>query len=344
MHTPYSDGGGYHAAIASAAQQAGIDVVMVSDHNVLVKGPEGYHGEDDKKILVIVGEEIHDQIRDPQKNHLLVFGAKQELATYASDPQILLHKVKEAGGISFLAHPIDWAVPKFAEQDLSWVSWDVRGFTGIELWNGMTEFKSRLTGNLAALFYAFIPSRIGRGPFAETIELWEELMAKGDRIAAIGGTDAHAVWASLGPFRRILFPYTFHFKTINTHVLTRSALTGNAESDSQIILNALGNGCAFIGYDLAGPTRGFRFTAHCPSGIRHMGDEVTAREGVTLQIKLPRATETHLIKDGVRIRSMRKRETYSFPAKEPGVYRVECYTYYRGRSRGWIFSNPIYVR
>jgi len=31
-------------------------------------------------------------------------------------------------------------------------------------------------------------------------------------------------------------------------------------------------------------------------------------------------------------------------ATDAGVYRVEAYRNYLGLRRGWIFSNPIYVR
>jgi hypothetical protein len=29
---------------------------------------------------------------------------------------------------------------------------------------------------------------------------------------------------------------------------------------------------------------------------------------------------------------------------EPGVYRIEAYRRYLSKRRGWIYSNPIYVR
>ena len=41
MHTRYSDGAGTHADIATAAMKAGLDAVIVTDHNVLVNGPAG---------------------------------------------------------------------------------------------------------------------------------------------------------------------------------------------------------------------------------------------------------------------------------------------------------------
>ena len=38
MHTRYSDGSGTHKDIAEAAIDAGVDAVIVTDHNVLVNG------------------------------------------------------------------------------------------------------------------------------------------------------------------------------------------------------------------------------------------------------------------------------------------------------------------
>ena len=72
MHTKYSDGTGTHGDIIKAALAAGLDAVITTDHNVLVNGPAGYYQEGDRKVLLMVGEEVHDQTADPQKNHLLV--------------------------------------------------------------------------------------------------------------------------------------------------------------------------------------------------------------------------------------------------------------------------------
>ena len=94
MHTRYSDGGGNHQDIAATALKCGLDAVIVTDHNVLVKDFEGYVASGRKKVLMLIGEEIHDQARNPQKNHLLAFGINQELATYANDPQTLINAVK----------------------------------------------------------------------------------------------------------------------------------------------------------------------------------------------------------------------------------------------------------
>jgi hypothetical protein len=344
MHTPYSDGHGSHAQIAQAALRAQLDAVIVTDHNVLVNGPENYYKNGNQQTLLLVGEEIHDQALQPQKNHLLVFGANRELCHLAYDTQLLIDTVKQNGGISFLAHPTDPAAPAFNEPDISWVKWDVKGFNGIELWNGMSEFKSLLKSRVHAVYYAFNPRRVARGPFRETLQQWDVLLTSGKRVAAIGGSDAHAFPAKMGPLKRTLFPYDFHFSAINTHILTPKPLKGDLAEDRQNILESLGKGRAFIGYDLPSPTRGFRFSANGKDRTATMGEEISAAHGVTFQIRLPLPTECCLIKDGKSIKTWQKRENCTYITSEPGVYRVEAYLNYLGRRRGWIFSNPIYVR
>ncbi|MBC8496768.1 MAG: CehA/McbA family metallohydrolase [Anaerolineales bacterium] len=344
MHTPYSDGRGTHEEIAQAAIQAGIDVVIVTDHNVWVKGPQGYYGEGDQRLLMLVGEEVHDQTRKPQKNHLLIFGAEKELASFAKDPQQLIDAVKDANGLAFIAHPTDPEAPAFGEADLSWVDWDVQGYTGIELWNAMSEFKSLLKGKLAAIFYAYNPASVAHGPFDEVLKKWDDLLNRGQRVVAVGGSDAHAMIGRLGPLARVLFPYEFHFRAVNTHIYTTEPFGGEAVSDSRLVLDALRQGHAFVGYDLPVSTRGFRFTAQGLGKVAWAGDEIPAANGVTLQIKLPIRTECHLIKNGEIIKTWQDREACTYITTEPGVYRVEAFLFFRGKRRGWIYSNPIYVR
>ena len=344
MHTVYSDGHGSHADIAAAALRAGLDAVIVTDHNVYVDGPEDYYRDGSRKALLLVGEEIHDQARQPQKNHLMVFGAGKELATLAYDLPRLLEAVRRAGGLAFVAHPVDPEAPAFGESDLSWVDWQVQGLSGLELWNGMSEFKSRLKNIWQAIHYVTNPQQIARGPFPEALKRWDEMLADGQRLAAIGGSDAHAMPASLGPLHRILFPYEWHFKGINNHLLTATPLTGEIENDRRMILEALGRGRSFIGYDLPAPTSGFRFTACWLDGTAYMGDEISAQNGITLQIRLPRPAECRLIKDGKLLKTWTKRETCTHITTEPGIYRTEVYLEYLGMLRGWIFSNPIYVK
>jgi hypothetical protein len=343
-HTRYSDGSGLHRDIAHAGIAAGVDAVIVTDHNVLVQGFEGYYKEKHKKVLVLIGEEVHDQARNPQKDHLLVFNAQRELATYADNSQRLIDQVREAGGLAFIAHPNDPAALIFNETDISWENWSVQNYHGIELWNALSEFKTILPTKLHGAFYAFFPQLIARQPLAPTIAKWDELLATGAKVVAIGGSDAHALHLSMAGIHRVIFPYEFHFRTVNTHVITDEPLSGEANKDKKMIYDGMAAGHCFVGYDLPAPTRGFTFTAQGIEKSVIMGDEIPAKNGVTLQAKLPSNAEIRLLKDGIIIQTLKNKSACVHITAEPGVYRIEAYRRYLGKLRGWIYSNPIYVR
>lgn len=344
MHTRYSDGSGTHRDIVKAAFTAGVDVVIVTDHNIRVQGFEGYYKERNKKILMLIGEEVHDQARDPQKNHLLVFGSARELATFAENPQQLINQVRDSGGISFLAHPDDPEAPAFREVDISWVDWSVQNYTGIELWNALSELKTIVPTKLHGAFYALFPAFVAHQPIPSTLAKWDELLSQGGKVVAIGGSDAHALHMSLGPISRVIFPYEFHFRTVNTHVMVSEILSGDLNSDKKLIYEAMAAGHCYVGYDLPAPTRGFNFTAQGKEINVIMGDELPAKGGVTLQAKLPAQAEIRLLKDGNIIQTWKNQLSCTHITTESGVYRIEAYRRYLGKLRGWIYSNPIYVR
>lgn len=344
IHTRYSDGSGSHEEIARAACRQGLDVIITTDHNVLVDGKEGYYTFEGRRVLLLVGEEVHFQARHPQKNHLLVFGTNREMATFAPDIQNLVNQVKKAGGSSFIAHPVDPALPMFGEGDISWEAWSVTGYNGIELWNGFSELKSVVKTRLSALWYAFFPQYMAHGPLPQTLNIWDNLLAAGNRVVAVGGSDAHALHKSLGPIHKIIFPYDFHFSAINNHLLLPQPLRGDLAYDRGAILTALAKGNNFVGYDLPGSTRGFRFSANNSHGNAIMGDEITLEDGVTLQIRLPQNGDLRLLCNGETVREWQNTTNGALITTRPGVYRVEAYTQFLGKTRGWVFSNPIYVR
>jgi hypothetical protein len=60
-------------------------------------------------------------------------------------------------------------------------------------------------------------------------------------------------------------------------------------------------------------------------------------------VTCPRPAEIRLVRDG-RVVAHSRGELFAQVARDKGVYRVEAYRRHAGRRRGWIFSNPIYVR
>jgi hypothetical protein len=344
MHTPYSDGTKYHAAIARDAIAAGLDFIIVTDHNVWVQGLDGYYeAGPNQRVALIVGEEVHDPRRDPQTNHLLVYGVDRELATYAPNPQGLINEIQASEGLCYIAHPVERAAPVFHEDALPWVSWDVEGYTGIELWNYMSEFKAHLDSKAKAVRVALAPEQYISGPFPETLALWDRLLREGKKVKVIGGADAHGTRYSMGPITRTIFPYDYLFRCINTHILTPRPFSGDFEHDQQLILYALRDGHSWVGYDLPASTRGFRFSAQGHNSQAVMGGQIRLGHGVTLQIVSPQIAEIRLIKDGEVVLEETENPYRTYIAREPGNYRVEVYIKYKGKRRGWIFSNPITV-
>lgn len=344
IHTTYSDGEGTYQEIASAAARANLDAVILTDHNVYVDGLEQYVHHNDHTTLIITGEEIHDRSLQPSKNHLLILGIKEEFCHLAHDPQALIDEVNLAGGISFIAHPFDTAVSFIDEKGIIWNAWHVKGFTGLEIWNVMSELKHQLHSKIHALIYAFFPQLSIYSANHSSLECWDSLTIRGERIVGIGSSDAHARSYSMGLLKAKIFPYDFHFKSVNTHILTNNRLSGNLVTDKKMIIDALRQGHAFVSNDLPCHTRGFRFIAMINDIIFIMGDEIITDEQVTFHIQLPRKCRCHLLKDGIVFQTWKNTLYCTIATNQPGVYRIECYLFYRGCWRGWIYSNPIYLR
>jgi hypothetical protein len=343
IHSRYSDGTGSYNDILDAAAATGVDVVIVTDHNIRVEGVDGYYERSGKQVLLLVGEEIHDQSRFPQKNHMLVFGAGKELAPLASDPQKLIDRVNELGGSAFIAHPDEFALPMFGEDDISWENWDVRGFTGFEIWNGMSEFKTVSRTTWQVLKHGFFPELVAHRPLEKSLQRWDKFLAEGRKLSVVGGTDSHALHIKIGPFTKVIYPYKFHFSTINNHLLLTEGLNGDLDHDRKLVLVALKTGSSFVGYDLPAPTRGFSFRIDCDEDQAWSGQTASMHRSGILHVKTPMATELNVLHDGEVIFHSDRLDNLSLPVNKPGAYRVECYAYFLGERRGWIFSNPIYL-
>ncbi len=340
VHSVYSDGTAVHKKIAAAAEAAGLNVVIVTDHNVRPEGLEGYYG----RTLLLVGEEVHNVQRQPQANHLLVYGVQQGLAPHSfGSAQTLIKTARERGGICYIAHPMEKRSPLSPDLNaIPWVEWPIEGVKGMEIWNYMSEFKGLLWSKLAALVYTSRPEWGIRGPYRSTLKLWDELLNTGQRLSALGGADAHGRTYHWGRFERTVFPYRYLFNCVNTHFLTQGPMTGEVEEDRALVYEALQSGRTWVGYDLPYPTYGFRFVVRSGSAQVTVGEELKRLGALTLEIDLPAPGEIHLLRNGKRIQRVRGRQLRHTSA-EPGIYRVEVYRTFWRRKVGWIYSSPIYV-
>ena len=339
MHTTASDGTMSRRELARLAEGAGLDFIVVTDHNVFQPGMHGWFGQ----TLLLVGEEVHDPDRVPQSSHTLCFGISDDVARHAADPQKLIDAVTAQGGFSFLAHPFERDVADFLpEPNISWRDWHVTGYSGIELWNYMSEFKSVLKNRAWALLYAYLPALAIVGPYPETLKRWDELL-RTHPVSALGGSDAHGTVYRLGPLSRPVQPYDYLFRCINTHLLTEEPLTGDLEADKARVYGAMRTGRGFLGNERLGAIAGFTFWARSGDHEATMGEVLSLQRALELRVTAPAPATLRILRDGEVAASSRGKEL-ALLTPRPGVYRAEAHRWFAGRRRGWIYSNPIYVR
>ena len=283
LHTTHSDGSATMEEVVRAAQAAGLDFVIPTDHNVYLAGLDGWRD----RTLLLIGEEVHDTQRKPQANHYLVFDTYEDVAAYAPDPQRLIDEVRRRGGFGFIAHPFEHAAaPRFREPEIPWVDWQVSGYQGMSIWNYMSEFKSYLRHIPAALWATYFPRTVIRGPFVETLNKWDELLQT-RRVPAIGTSDAHGIHYKLGPLRGVIFPYEYLFRAVNLHILSPIPFTGDWRQDKEIVYGAIKAGSSFVAYGLLGQARRFRFTATTGTQSGGPGAEIALSEPITLTVESP---------------------------------------------------------
>jgi hypothetical protein len=345
LHTVASDGTGTHDEVASAAARAELDFIVYTDHNVWVEGEEGWYHDaaTDRRVLCLMGQEVNDPKLEPERNHLLCHFVRSDLDHVAHEPQQLIDTVLSRDGLAFLAHPLER--PGFGEAAhiYPWTVWDISGFTGIELWNAMTDVKWRLRNFWPrGLIGAFVPNWVLSAPFPEVLAKWDELLATGQRVVAIGGSDAHAMSFTWRGITRTVYPYDFLFQAVNTHLLLPAPLADELDQAKSQIYEALKAGHCFVGYDAIGSPSGFRFTATSGQNQALMGDILPLNGQVRVQVASPQPAYLRLIKDGRPVLE-KQTATLEWVAAAPGVYRVEAYRRYWGELRGWVFTNPIYI-
>lgn len=159
----------------------------------------------------------------------------------------------------------------------------------------------------------------------------------------MAGTDAHGNPYSLGPLRRAILPYEHCFQAVRTHILSPVPLAGELEHDRALIYRGLRAGSCFVAYDAIGDSKGFRFTAESGEYSASMGDVIANSGNVEFTISSPLKADLRLLRDG-QVVARRKGRTLNYSTAESGVYRVEAYRRHLVKSRGWVFTNPIYIQ
>jgi hypothetical protein len=141
------------------------------------------------------------------------------------------------------------------------------------------------------------------------------------------------------------------FRLASNHLLLRSELTGDPESDRRKILLGIAQGQTYLALDAIGNPKGFAAWFEDDSGTYPIGSRVTWRKaGGRISVHLPKRPntpfETAILRDGQVVMTSNSVDT-QFSVNEPGVYRVVVRAFLSpslfdgGRWLPWIWTNPI---
>jgi len=324
VHTTRSDGRGTLDEVVRAAREAGLQFVVVADHNVLTPEEQGYRDG----VLVVEATEASTRY-----GHVVALGVPRALGPEEreNDP---LGAIAALGGEAILAHPFHPRRP-FS----GWGTGPWRGFELVSNDTSWYEVVQRRSWGKVLRAAALLPWDGGRAVLALGDDLANERARFDAELAAarpaerrrpakvlLCSADAHG------------YPsYRAAFEAFSTHLPL--GLSGDARADVRGVVQALTDGRAVCVLDGLAPASGVRLA-------RAAGDPA-ALELALEAPDLSRARFT-LLRDGlpvaqvaaaVRAGAATVRLSCGERGCGPGDYRVEA----AWDGAPWIFTNPLTI-
>jgi len=341
VHTTYSDGSATVPEVLDTARAAGVDALLLTDHDTLGARNAGWEGPHEG-VFLLVGMEV-----SPKQGHYLAFGVDSEIAHERRTARQIASAVRAAGGVGFAAHPFSTGgsmlVPALARRIVLPHGWpaldDPEGCDGIELWSLTTDAAEGWRTPAEAVRWLRDPEvAVAQGPPAHHLRRWDALSAR-RRLPAIGGLDGHAPGLRIRGRVRSPLPHARTFGLLRTHLLCDRPLGGGLDTDRATLLAALGTGAAWLTCPFVAPAQGARFWAERDGGATvAMGAEAPSGP-TTLRVRLPSAAEVTVLRSGTVLQT-RNTAAIDLGVDRDGVYRVEA----RIDGRLWLLSNPIHLR
>lgn len=321
VHTTRSDGRGTLDDAVRAARDAGLQFVVVTDHNVLVPGDEGYRDG----VLVVEATEISTSF-----GHVVALGVPRALTPEERerDP---LGAIRALGGVAVVAHPFHPTRP--------FTGWDRGAWRGFEVVSNDTAWHSvvhdRAVGK-AAVAALTLPWDSARSVLALSDSPDDELHRFDEELRA-----ASAVPGAPSPAKALLCSVDAHgypsyraaFEAFSMHVPV--ALTGDGARDARAVVDALAGGKGACVFDGQAPGRMLRLARGRKPGTIEAAPASLLRDATSV-----------LVRDGVVVPHV----VVAGPSAAVGVVRCEdgCgpgnyrFELWRGE-KPWIFTNPVAI-
>ena len=334
IHSVYSDGTGNVDSITKAAKKAGLDWIIITDHNSFEIEEGIYNG-----VYVIKGEEISPN----DENHYLALGIDKYIQPN-TDAKHNVEAVKLNGGFGFAAHPNEGVnsqgCPRLNKhQPIKWTNKNIIP-DGVEIWNWFSEWADNLNDrNIFTLAYAFLcKNKLVKSANSNVLFWWDNLNNVSEKIVpAIGGIDAHALKIKDYIIPVTIFPYESMFKTIVNIVTSEEEFKTDFFARKEQIIEALKSGRNLI--------INRAVSKEIPDiNVSNKNQAVTSGESISLDnetflnVQTKKKSSIKIFHNGKEIKSVIS-NGIKMLLNEVGKYRVEI----KFGERGFAYSNPILV-
>lgn len=326
VHTTRSDGRGTPGEVARAAKEAGLDFVVLTDHNDFKPpAPAWVDG-----VLLVPGVEI-----STSEGHLAAFGMERPLEGMRPwmPPGDAVKAVAAAGGTAVLAHPVQRRNPW--KDDAS-----AKEAPGFELYSADTFFRQAVSNPVSRLLPA-VGAYLGNpghgvmllvAPTPEPGACLLELSREKPRIAFCAH-DAHGLPA-----------YAAVFESMAMYLppeLVPAPLPKDASEAAAQVTRALGSGRAVCAFRALGEPAGFALEGLDP-------ERREARVGDVLEVRLPGSPEEGTVRVEVWGDGQLRPDGRFVELTGEGVVQVEVWARAPGRFFGtewrpWIVPSPVRV-
>lgn len=329
IHTLYSDGSGNIETITNSAKKAGLDWIIITDHNNFDVQEGGING-----IYVIKGEEISPDYG----NHYIALGINK-LIPPSDNCQDNVDMVKINGGFGFAAHPDESEQRKNLHKPLKWTDKNIIP-DGIEIWNLFSQWGDKYDErNIFTMAYSYLfKQNLITKPYQKTLEWWDELNNKNGKIVpAISGSDAHEFKISKYIIPVKVLSYEYSFKTILNQIYLKEELSQNFEKAKEQILNALKNGNNIIA-NVSVCKDVPKISISSSNTTVQCGETLKLDNNTYINVECKRKIKITVVKDGIKINTTNSKKL-KLKLSESGKYRVETEL----NGKGFAYSNPIIV-
>ena len=334
IHSVYSDGTGNIESISKAAKNAGLDWIIVTDHNSFEIEEGIYNG-----VYVIKGEEISPK----GENHYLALGINKYIQPN-KNAKHNIEAVKLNGGFGFAAHPNEGVNSKGQmrlnkHQPIKWTNKNIIP-DGVEIWNWFSEWADNLNDkNIFTLAYAFLcKNKLVKSANSNSLSWWDDLNNElEDIVPAIGGIDAHALKIKDYIIPVTIFPYESMFKTIVNIVTSDEEFKTDFFAKKEQILEALKSGRNLIINRAVSKEIPVINVSNRNQAVTS-GESINLDNETLLNVQTKKKGSIKIFHNGKEIKSVIS-NSIKMLLNEVCKYRVEI----KFGERGFAYSNPIMV-